>query len=162
MTLPPSEHTPGQRVFVRRKPPTAVEALDAILQSLLTTLGDIIYRGDTKAERLPFDYGKGYNYLHAGPSGTPEWVDLEELIVYLTGAVNRAISPPSLVIPFLSQHLGYEWHDGADGTATPSKSIPVPAVAEAVVEDHAGGGSTTGESLTVPIPTVGAAAVLMP
>jgi hypothetical protein len=110
----------------------ALRKAQAILESLLTTQGDIIHRGASKAERLGGNYGMGYNFLHCINTGQfgVEWMDVEDLIIYLTGAVNRAIALPSLV-------------------------IPTPDISLVVAEDHSGGGHTaTPPSLAIPVPTI--------
>lgn len=115
----------------------AVRKVQAILQSLLTTQGDIIHRGASVAERLGGDYGSGYNYLHCINTGQfgVEWHDIVDLIIYLTGAVNRAVALPSL-------------------------AIPVPDLSLVVAEDHSGGANpATPPALSIPTPTVGKAAV---
>ncbi|MFC1874643.1 hypothetical protein ACFLY3_00590 [Chloroflexota bacterium] len=62
--------------------------------------GDIAFRGGDILERLPGDYGLGYNFLHIKNTGhlEPEWLDIQELVTYLTGSANRAVSLPSLTI----------------------------------------------------------------
>jgi len=53
--------------------------------------GDITFRGNDILERLLADAGKGYSFLRSrGPGLSPVWQDIESLIQYMTGAVNRA------------------------------------------------------------------------
>ncbi len=108
-----------------------------IAELVLTTQGDILYR-NTEAVRLPADYGIGYNFLHARNTGIdePEWLDIQDLIIFLTGAVNRAIALPTL-------------------------QCPVPVCGGATVaEDHSGGGHVAEPAaLDVPVPTCGGEAV---
>jgi hypothetical protein len=59
----------------------------------------------------------------------PEWLDIQSLIIYLTGAVNRVIVPPSLI-------------------------ILVPALSMDIAEDHSGGGFTDSGSLSIPGPGI--------
>lgn len=63
--------------------------------------GDIIYRGHTSLERLSPEYGAGFNFLKMNNSGffEPAWVDIQELVIFLTGAVNRAATLPTLGVP---------------------------------------------------------------
>jgi hypothetical protein len=91
--------------------------------------GDIAYRGPSVLEKLSGEYGVGYNFLHMKNTGafTPEWRDIQDIIIYLTGAVNRMIAPPTL-------------------------QIPKPAIGVAVAEAHSGGGHTAGKTLTIPSP----------
>ena len=106
-----------------------------IVELILTDRGDILYR-NVEAARLAADFGAGYNFLKAQNTGhdQPCWVDLQALIIYLTGAVNRMIWPPTL-------------------------SIPVPDIGLVVAEDHSGGGHTASKALTTPIPSIGVPAM---
>lgn len=55
--------------------------------------GDVIFRGGSIMERLTADAGKGYNFLRSRGHGlSPVWQDIESLVQYMTGAVNRAAS----------------------------------------------------------------------
>lgn len=109
----------------------ALRKAQAILESLLTTQGDIIHRGASKAERLGGSFGSGYNFLHGTNTGQygVEWRDVQDLIIYLTGAVKRAVALPAL-------------------------QIPTPEVNLVVAEGHSGGGHPVPESLTIPLPVV--------
>jgi len=106
-----------------------------IADLILTVQGDILYRAAIEAARLGGDYGIGYNFLHIQNMGQfiPEWKDIEDLIIYLSGAVNRAVALPCL-------------------------TIPTPDISLAVAEDHSGGGHVGEKTLTVPVPTIGKAA----
>jgi len=110
----------------------ALEKVQAILEALLTTQGDILYRGASKAERLGGNYGLGYNFLHCTNTGQflPEWKDIEDLIIYISGAVNRAVALPSL-------------------------AIPVPVLSLLAAEDHSGGGHpVVPDTLSIPLPII--------
>lgn len=103
-----------------------------IAELILTTQGDVLYRA-IEAARLAGDYGIGYNFLHMLNTGqlSPEWMDILDIIIYLTGAVNRMIALPIL-------------------------QIPVPDLSLVVAEDHSGGSTPIAEAaLTVPVPTIG-------
>ncbi|GAI89015.1 unnamed protein product, partial [marine sediment metagenome] len=104
-----------------------------IAELILTTQGDVLYR-NAEAARLAAEYGVGYNFVHAKNTGVdePEWMDILDIVTYLTGAVNRMIAPPTL-------------------------QIPEPDISVAVAEDHSGGGHTADKTLTVPVPTIGKA-----
>ena len=53
--------------------------------------GDIAFRGVSIMEKLAADAGKGYSFLRSrGPGLAPVWQDIESLVQYMTGAVNRA------------------------------------------------------------------------
>ncbi|MDV2988801.1 MAG: hypothetical protein P3T54_01390 [Dehalogenimonas sp.] len=103
--------------------------IDALMQP-----GDIIYRGQNVFERLPLNYGTGYNVLKALNQGVgrPGWLDIQELIAYMTGAVNRVADPPLL-------------------------SMPRPSVGIATAEDHSGGGFATGAARTISAPGISVA-----
>jgi hypothetical protein len=65
--------------------------------------GDVAFRGGSILERLTADAGKGYSFLRSrGPGLSPVWQDIESLVQYMTGAVNRAaafdlsIPPPAI------------------------------------------------------------------
>jgi len=62
--------------------------------------GDIVYRGNSLLERLAPVYGVGFNFLKMTNTGhlEPAWEDIQDLIVFLTGAVNRAVTLPVLGI----------------------------------------------------------------
>ena len=92
--------------------------------------GDMVFKGlksTNLIQRLAASYGVGYSFLHAQNTGIdePEWIDIQDIIAYITGAVNRMIKLPSLVI------------------SAPSLSL-------AVAEDHSGGGFTSNLPLTIP------------
>lgn len=93
--------------------------------------GGIAYRGPDILEKLVANYGVGYNFLHARNTGIdePEWMDIQGIIGYITGGVNRMIAPPTLVIPTPSISQVTEQHSSPPGkTITPSLSITVPSI----------------------------------
>ena len=93
--------------------------------------GAISYRGPDVLEKLAANYGIGYSFLHAKNTGIdePEWMDIQELIAYITGGANRMIAPPTLV-------------------------IPVPDISVKVEERHTGGKHTIDKSLSIPVPSI--------
>lgn len=104
----------------------------SIAELILTTPGDVLHRAVAAAARLGGSFGSGYNYLHCKNTGQygVEWHDIEDLIIYLTGAVNRAIALPSLC-------------------------IPVPDISLVVAEDDSGGGHPVApDALVIPVPTI--------
>jgi len=107
-----------------------------ITELILTDQGDVLYR-NTEAARLAAEYGVGMNFLHMQNSGhyIPHWRDLQDDIVFISGAVNRVIYPPIL-------------------------QIPRPVLGLAVAEDHSGGGFVAEPALTIPVPTIGDVAEL--
>ena len=105
-----------------------IRNLKAVVEGMAQ--GDIVYRGADVLERLGGDYGVGYNVLHCRQNGgyKPEWWDIQELIAYLTGAVNRAVALPALGIPQAEVDLVVaEGHSGGFAVA-PLLSVPAPAV----------------------------------
>ena len=107
----------------------ALRKVQAILQSALTARGDILYRGDEEAERLPAEYGSGYNFLHSGDGGCPRWRDIQEIIAFISGGQNRLLSPSSMI-------------------------TPVPEILMNLAEDHSGGGHIFDKTMAVPVPAV--------
>lgn len=101
-----------------------------MFQSIFTTYGDVMYRGALEAERLPPDAGKGYNFLRSRGAGlSPVWTDIEDMITYITGDINKMISA-ALAIPAPSISLIYaEDHSGGAFTATDTLPITVPTIA---------------------------------
>ena len=93
--------------------------------------GGIPFRGPSFLEKLAASYGVGYNFLHALNTGIdePEWMDIQEIIAYITGGLNRMIAPPTLVIP--APDISVEV---AAASAPPGKTIisslttPVPSI----------------------------------
>jgi hypothetical protein len=88
--------------------------------------GDVIFRGGSVLERLTADAGKGYNFLRSrGPGLSPVWQDIESLIQYMTGAVNRAaafdLSIPSPAIAQVSQQASNPPGRVATGLLSPPK-----------------------------------------
>ncbi|MEL7562821.1 hypothetical protein [Dehalogenimonas sp. 4OHTPN] len=132
--------------------------IDSLMQP-----GDIIYRGQAVFERLPIQYGTGYNVLKAlnQGGGRPGWLDIQELIAYMTGAVNRVADPPLLVIPRPSMVIvAAEDHSGGAFTAGKALSVAAPVItvsSEANV-DLAQSRSMT---LTIPAPGIGVTAQLV-
>jgi hypothetical protein len=117
----------------------AVRKSQVVLQSVMTHRGDLIYRGNSQAMKLAGSYGVGYNFLHMKNSGQlePEWLDIQELIVYLTGALNRMIVPPTLQIlaPTLTM-AGAEDHSGGGFWDSQSLSLPEPVILVNTTEEH--------------------------
>lgn len=142
----------------------AVRKAQAILQSAMTGRGDILYRGDSEAIRLGASYGNGYNFLHVKNSGQlePEWLDIQDLIVYLTGALNRMIVPPNLLVlaPVLSMAIA-EDHSGGGFIDARTLTMPEPAISIATAEEHSGGGQEALPVLNTPVASIGVTAELV-
>ena len=113
--------------------PREITNLKAIAAAMVQ--GDIAFRGPDILQRLPPEYGIGYNFLHMQNTGQflPEWMDIQDLIVYLTGAVNRMVAPPTLAIPepTISLVVAEDHSGGANPATPPALSIPTPTVDKA-------------------------------
>lgn len=132
----------------------ALRKAEAVLQAVMATKGDIIFRGESGAERLAPDAGKGYNFLRSrGPGLSPVWQDIEGLIQFMTAALNRAIAfDLALPVPAVSQ-LSQQASSPPGRTASPMLSVPQPSVG-IVTETGDGGGVTATSSLSIPTATV--------
>ncbi|MBN1370177.1 MAG: hypothetical protein JW954_08090 [Dehalococcoidaceae bacterium] len=93
--------------------------------------GDIYYHDGARLQRLPASFGTGHNFLRMANTTLykPQWYDLQEMIIYMTGATNRLIDPPIL-------------------------AVPVPAIDVAVVADASGGGHPVTQNLPIPEPVL--------
>lgn len=125
--------------------------------------GDIAFRGAGVLERLVADAGKGYNFLRSrGPGLSPIWQDIESLVQYMTGAVNRAaafdLSIPSPTVSQVTQQASSPPGRVATGVLSP----PEPAITVDTLIGP-GGAATSSPSLDIPAPEVsGQAAVGAP
>ncbi|APV45277.1 hypothetical protein Dform_01963 [Dehalogenimonas formicexedens] len=125
--------------------------------------GDIIYRGASVFERLALEYGNGYNVLKAlnHGAGRPGWLDIQELIIYMTGAVNRVAAPPLLVMPRPSMVLiAAEDHSGGAFTAGKILSFAAPGIA-VLSEARVDSAQNKAIPLAVPAPSIGVTAQLV-
>jgi hypothetical protein len=133
----------------------ALRKVDAILQAVMPTLREILsFRGDSGAERLAPDAGKGYNFLRSrGPGLSPVWQDIESLIQYMTAALNRAIAfDLALLMPAISQ-VSQQASSPPGRTASPMLSVPEPSVS-IDTETGDGGGVVATPSLNIPVASV--------
>jgi hypothetical protein len=132
----------------------ALRKAEAVLQAVMTTRGDIIFRGDSGAQRLAPDAGKGYNFLRSrGPGLSPVWQDIEGLIQFMTAALNRAVAfDLALPVPGVSQ-VSQQASSPPGRTASPALSVPEPSVS-IVTETGDGGGVAATPSLNVPVAVV--------
>jgi len=90
--------------------------------------GDVIFRGGSILERLTADAGKGYSFLRSrGPGLSPAWQDIESLVQYMTGAVNRAaafdLSIPSPSVSQVSQQTSSPPGRVATGVLSPPEPV---------------------------------------
>jgi len=101
--------------------------------------GDIIYRGSTGLTKLSPRYGAGFNFLKmTNESGvfSPSWEDIQDIVIYLTGATNRAISLPTLGVS--SPAIGLSTVMTVTGESGSAKELAAPdAVLNSVVSETA-------------------------
>jgi len=126
--------------------------LKAVAQAMAH--GDIVFRGASILERLTADAGKGYNFLRSrGPGLSPVWQDIEDLIQYMTAALNRAIAF-DLVIPTLAISQVTQQASSPPGRlSTKTLGVPAPTVGLAIATDVWGGVASL-EALDVPSPSI--------
>ena len=125
--------------------------------------GDVIFRGEGILERLTADAGKGYSFLRSRGSGlSPVWQDIESLVQYMTGALNRAaafdLSIPAPAVTQLTQQAS----SPPGRTATGVLSPPEPEIILNTLTGP-GGAVASSPSLDIPAPGIsGQAAVGAP
>ena len=112
----------------------------------------------------PLNLGAGFNFLRVSQMGGNlfvQWVDVQGLIIALTGALNRLITPPELLIPAPSaSQMSLAASSPPGLTATPL--VPVPAASASALVVAASGGALTGApALGAPVPVISASAVLV-
>lgn len=90
----------------------------------------------------------------------PELPEIEDLIIYITGAVNRAIKVSTLDVE--APEISQETFAAAIGAyyATPDLTVPIPELDIAAVAASAMGSDET-LPLSVPVPTIGAVAEIV-
>jgi len=130
----------------------AITNLNSIAEAM--EHGDIAFRGSSILKRLAANAGIGYNFLRSrGPGLDPVWEDIMSLVVYLTGALNRALTfDLTIPLPTISQ-VTEQASSPPGQTATPVLSIPQPSVGM-VTEVGAGGGVEATPSLGIPAPGI--------
>jgi len=122
--------------------------------------GDVIFRGGSILERLTADAGKGYSFLRSRGLGlSPVWQDIESLVQYMTGAVNRAaafdLSIPSPAVSQVSQQASSPPGRVATGVLSP----PEPEIS---LDTQTGPGGAVASSplLGIPAPEVSGKAAI--
>ncbi len=122
--------------------------------------GDIAFRGTGVIERLIADAGKGYNFLRSrGPGLSPVWQDIESLVQYMTGAVNRAVAfDLSIFSPAISQ-ISQQASSPPGRTAFGVLFPPEPAITLDTLTGP-GGAVASSPSLDVPTPGVSGQAAI--
>ena len=88
--------------------------------------GDIVFRGNSVLERLSPEYGVGFNFLKMTNTGhlEPAWEDIQDLIIFLTGAVNRAVTVPVLGVSQADINVSAAL--SVTGRAEPDRVLAVP------------------------------------
>ena len=116
--------------------------------------GDIVFRGASVLEKLGADAGKGYNFLRSrGPGLSPAWQDIEDLIQYMTAALNRAIAF-DLVIPTLAiSEIAQQASSPPGRLSTKTLGVPTPAVGLATATGVWGSVASL-EALAIPSPGI--------
>jgi hypothetical protein len=122
--------------------------------------GDVVFRGTDIVERLAADAGKGYSFLRSrGPGLSPIWQDIESLVQYMTGAVNRAaafdLSIPSPAVSQVTQQASSPPGRTVVGVLSP----PEPEVTVGILTGP-GGAATSSPSLDIPSPEVSGQAAI--
>ncbi len=122
--------------------------------------GDVLFRGASILERLTADAGKGYNFLRSrGPGLSPVWQDIESLVQYMTGALNRAtafdLSIPAPAVTQLTQQASSPPGRTATGVLTP----PEPEITLNTLTGP-GGGVASSPSLDIPAPDISGQAAI--
>jgi hypothetical protein len=113
----------------------------------------------------PLDLGAGFNFLRVSQLGGNlfvQWVDVQGLIIALTGAVNRLITPPELLLPAPSASQVTVVESSPPGlTATPALSAVAPSAGALAAMDASGGGVVAAPGLSSPLPAASATAALV-
>ena len=122
--------------------------------------GDMILRsGSTPILiKLPTEYGVGYHFIHAKSLGggvfEPEWMDIQDIVSYLTGALNKMAAPPTLTIPIPNISKEALASSSPPGrTAQSTLSVPEPVIGLEALSAP-GGGVTSVQILDIPAPSI--------
>ncbi|MDO8750937.1 MAG: hypothetical protein Q7K03_07320 [Dehalococcoidia bacterium] len=85
----------------------------------------------------PLNLGAGFNFLRVSQMGGNlfvQWVDVQGLIIALTGALNRLITPPELLIPAPSASQVSVAASSPSGLmGAPALGAPVPVISATAV-----------------------------
>jgi len=100
----------------------ALKKMQAILESLLTTKGDVIYRGDSVAERLAADIA-GEFLQTRGITLPPQWTDVGGYAP-ITRLFFLSIPTPTIEL------TATEDHSGGGQTQSETLTIPVPTISQ--------------------------------
>ncbi|AGG05927.1 hypothetical protein [Dehalococcoides mccartyi] len=122
--------------------------------------GDIAFRGVSVLEKLAADAGKGYSFLRSrGPGLAPVWQDIESLVQYMTGAVNRAaafdLSIPSPAVLYSAQQASSPPGRTSVGVLSP----PEPEITVTILTGP-GGAVALSPSLDAPVPAISGQAAI--
>ena len=123
--------------------------------------GDITFKTTSRPilVKLPPFYGAGAHFLHTKSIGDgkfePEWKDIQDLVAYITGGVNRTVNIPILGVPAPGIGVSVaEDHSGGSHLAEKALDMPAPSIGIGVAEDHSGGGQAVTETLSIPAPSI--------
>ena len=134
---------------------------DFVRQRVMSTKGDIIYRGNEEAIRLAGDAGVGYNFLRSLGTQGVEWYDLQELIANISGGTNRNIAF-TLTVPKPTIDAPTAVAASATAkTAAKSLTVPTPTIGVPTVVATTATAKTATADLTVMIPTISVAAEIV-
>jgi hypothetical protein len=118
--------------------------------------------GNGSLLRVPISYGTGWNFLNSDIDDYPRFIDIQELIAYITGGVNRWIRAPLHIIPIPSIAMLKQMDaSGGAHVSTIDELIPIPAISGETAEDHSGGGLTATPSESIPVPAIAGIAELV-
>ncbi len=115
------------------------------------------------AELADLVVGNGFNVLRVVDNGGTlelQMFDVQDLIVSLTGANNRSIQAPTLVVPVPSLTNNAAAASAAASGVTENLTVPVPTLTPSAAENSATPESANVD-LTVPVPALTANAALV-
>lgn len=131
------------------------------LADLLGTKGAILtLDGNNVVTSVPLNYGSGWNFLRAGADGMPQWADNQQMVVYVTGAVNRWVVLPVLPAPMPELDDSVAENHCAPSAATKQSAIPMPGLTVSTAETHDTPETAT-ESISAPMPSISGVAALV-
>jgi hypothetical protein len=110
------------------------------------------------------DLGTGFNFLKVSQvGGQPfvEWADIQGLIIALTGALNRLVTPPELLIPApVAVQASIAAASPPGRTAFAGLPVPSPS-ADSLVAAAVVGSQAAAPALAAPVPAISASAQLV-
>jgi hypothetical protein len=110
------------------------------------------------------ELGAGFNFLKVSQLGGnlfAEWADIQGLIIALTGALNRLITPPELLIPApAAAQVSLAASDPPGRTAFRGLLVPAPAAGSLAAATTVSGQAAI-PALAAPVPAVSVTAQLV-